>query len=137
MADHLWSDAAPGDLLLAAHRFANAPSSLSTINLVFFGGMGAAPSMPDGKSAALSVGGTAGAGIYAMWDEPADDQVNCAWVRSVDDALAPLRSGRYVGEADLTAGPDRLAECFTPEALERLGRLRARYDPDGVFFRWP
>lgn len=137
MADHLWSGAAPGDLLLAAHRFAKAPSPLSTINLVFFGGMGAAASMPDGKSAALSVGGTAGAGIYAMWDEPADDEANCAWVRSVDEGLAPLRSGRYVGEADLTAGPDRLAECFTQEALERLGRLRTRYDPDGVFFRWP
>ena len=34
---------------------------------------------------------------------------------------APFRTGRYVGEADLTLGPQRRGECFTPDALERLG----------------
>jgi hypothetical protein len=48
-----------------------------------------------------------------------------------------LRSGRYVGEADLTLGPERRLECFTREALKRLDALRARYDPDGVFFAYP
>lgn len=134
--DHLWSEAHPGDLLVAAHAFAAAPSSLSTINLVFFGGRGAAPGMPDGVGAALSVGGTAGAGIYAMWDEPADDEANRAWVRQVGDALSPFRSGRYVGEAATSSAPDRLAECFKPEVLDRLSVLRSRYDPKGLFFTW-
>src|SRR5690606_18071623 len=113
-ADHAWSDAPLGALLLAVHHLAEAPSSLSTVNLVSLGGDGAVPSRPHGLHGALSVGGGAGAGIYALWDNPADDADNTAWARQVDDALAPLRSGRYVGEADLTAGPGRLAECFTP-----------------------
>jgi hypothetical protein len=58
-------------------------------------------------------------------------------VRQVDDALAPYRAGRYVGEADLTVSPGRVAECFTPAALERLLALRQRHDPKGLFFVWP
>jgi FAD/FMN-containing dehydrogenase len=42
-----------------------------------------------------------------------------------------------VGEADLTIDPGRRAECFTPDALERLEALRRRYDPDGLFAAWP
>jgi FAD/FMN-containing dehydrogenase len=55
----------------------------------------------------------------------------------VDEALAPFRTGRYVGEADLTLSPHRRAECFTPEALERLETIRRRYDPARVFPPWP
>jgi FAD/FMN-containing dehydrogenase len=136
-ADHLWSDAPLGELLLAAAPFASAPSKFSTVNLVSFGGDGAVADRPQGQQGALSVGGTAGAGIYAMWDDPADDEANRAWVRQVDAALAPFRSGRYVGEADLTAGAERRAECFTPEALKHLPELRQRYDPHGLFFAYP
>ena len=132
-ADHLWSDAPLGELLLAVHDLP-APSPHSTIDLVAFGGANHA-ALP--ANAALSVGGGTGAGIYAMWDDPADDAANRDWVRRVDGALAPLRSARYVGEADLTAGPERLGECFTPEALARLRELRERYDPGGLFFAYP
>ena len=106
----------------------------STVDLVAFGGHSR---IPPCANAALSVGGGTGAGIYALWDDPADDEANRAWVRRIDDALAPYRAGRYVGEADLTAGPERLAECFTPEALERLRALRLTHDPGGLFFTWP
>ena len=41
------------------------------------------------------------------------------------------------GEADLTLGPERRAECFTPEALRRLDALRGRHEPDERFFTWP
>jgi FAD/FMN-containing dehydrogenase len=132
-ADHLWSDAPLGDLLMAVHGLP-APSRHSTVDLVAFGGHSRIPSCAD---AALSVGGGTGAGIYALWDEPADDEANRAWVRRVDDALAPFRTARYVGEADLTSDPARLDECFTPQALQRLRDLRARHDPGCVFFAWP
>lgn len=132
-ADHLWSHASLGDMLLAIHDL-RAPSKHSTVDLVAFGGHSRIP-MPE--DAALTVGGGAGAGIYALWDDPADDQANRDWVRRVDDALAPFRSGRYVGEADLTIDPARRAECFTPEALQRLDELRRKHDPDGRFFVWP
>jgi FAD/FMN-containing dehydrogenase len=133
VADHAWCDAPLGDLLLALHALPS-PSPHSTVDLVGFGGHSHIALPTD---AALSIGGGTGAGIYALWDDPADDEANRTWVRRVDDALAPFRAGRYVGEADLTAGPDRRAECFIPQALERLGDLRRRYDPDGRFFAWP
>jgi len=132
-ADHAWSDATLGELLLAIHDLPS-PSTHSTVDLVGFGGHSRVALPTD---AALSLGGGTGAGIYALWDDPADDEANRTWVRRIDEALAPFRSGRYVGEADLTAGPDRLAECFTPQALERLRKLRASHDPNGLFFAWP
>ena len=69
----------------------------------------------------------------ALWDGAEDDRRHVEWVAAADAALAPFRSGRYVGEADVFVAPDRLAQCFTPHALGRLRELRARYDPDGVF----
>lgn len=132
-ADHLWATAPLGELLLAVYDIP-AHSPHSTIDLVAYGGHSRTGLPKDG---ALSVGGGTGAGIYAMWDDPADDDANCAWVRRVDEALSPFRSGRYVGEADLTASPQRLAECFTQETLERLQSLRTKYDPDSLFFTWP
>ena len=132
-ADHLWSDAPLGDMLMAVYELPS-PSRHSTVDLVAFGGHSRVPGCDD---AALSVGGGTGAGIYALWDDPADDEANRTWVRRVDDALAPFRTGRYVGEVDLTSDPARLAECFTPEALERLRELRLQHDPDRRFFSWP
>ena len=131
-ADHLWSDAPLGDLLMAIHDLPS-PSPHSTVDLVALGGH----SSVDLGNGALTVGGRTGAGIYALWDDPKDDDANLAWVRRIDEALAPLRTGRYVGEADLTLDPRRAIECFTPEALQRLQALRAQYDPDGLFFTWP
>ena len=132
-ADHLWSDAPLGELLAAVHHLPG-PSPHSTIDLVAMGGHSRV-SLP--LDAALSVGGGTGAGIYALWDDPAGDDANRAWVRRIDDALAPFRTGRYVGEADLTIAPERRAECFTPEALAKLDELRACYDPRGLFPAWP
>src|SRR5690606_6411036 len=132
-ADHAWCDAPLGDLLLAVHDL-RSPSRHSTVDLVGFGGHSRVALPEDG---ALSLGGGTGVGIYAMWDDPADDEANRAWVRRVDDALTPFRIGRYVGEADVTVNAERLAECFTPAALERLHALRQRYDPKGLFFTWP
>ncbi len=132
-ADHLWSDSAIGDLLLAIHDLP-APSPDSTIDIVAFGGHTPVATPAD---AALTVSGGTGIGIYGLWDDPAEDEANRAWVRQVDLALASHRTGRYVGEADLMLEAGRRAECFTPEALARLEALRARHDPDGRFPAWP
>jgi hypothetical protein len=132
-ADQAWCDATMGEMLLAVVHLAGVPKRSSTVNLIAPGGSAEIPFMPDAAHTALSVGGGASAGIYAMWDEPEDDALHCGWVRDVDAALAPLRSARYIGEADLTAGPERLRECFSDGAFARLDELRARYDPDRLF----
>ncbi|MEO6153066.1 MAG: FAD-binding oxidoreductase [Croceibacterium sp.] len=132
-ADHLWSDNPVGDLLLAIYHLVP-PSADSTVDLVAYGGN--APVAVPGDAALSRIGRT-GAGIYALWDEPADDALNRNWVSQIDDALAPFRTGRYVGEADLGAAPDRRAQCFGPGVLDRLAAIRTAYDPDEVFFGYP
>jgi FAD/FMN-containing dehydrogenase len=136
-ADHLWSEAPPGDLLLALQGLADVPDKSSTVNIFALGGNGHVADLPDERLSALSVGGGTGVGIYGMWDDPAHDARHFEWVRAVDSALAPFRTGRYIGEASLQAAPGRLAQCFTPGALERLTELRRRYDPQGLFFDFP
>lgn len=130
--DHSWLKGSIGDALLAIHTLAGAPNKSSTVNLFTLGGERKVASPPDERTSALSVGGGNAAGIYGVWDDPADDDRHLEWVRDIDAALAPYRSARYVGEAHL-ASPERIAECFTPDALDRLNKLRERYDPEGLF----
>jgi len=118
---------------MAVHELP-APSPDSTIDIVAFGGH-TPVAMP--RDAALTVSAGTGVGIYGLWDDPADDEANRAWVRRVDEALAPYRIGRYVGEADLTLASSRRAQCFTKDALERLEAIRRLRDPDGLFPPWP
>jgi FAD/FMN-containing dehydrogenase len=131
-ADHIWSEALIGDLLLAVHDLAGIPDKSSSVNLFGLGGVGEVRHAPDEREWALSLGGGIAAGIYGIWDDPADDARHLDWVERVDAALAPFKAGRYVGEARLMR-PGRMAECFTPSALERIERLRAEYDPRRMF----
>ena len=127
-SDHLWTDAAPVDLIGAAREDLLHPPVPGDFLLLAFG-----PNLPPGApplpDMALSTSGRIYAGIYAVWDDPAGDGDNQRWVRRVSAALDPHRSGRYVGEADIQA-PDHLPQCFSPAAWQRLGALRMRYDPD-------
>ncbi|WP_126173558.1 FAD-binding oxidoreductase [Altericroceibacterium xinjiangense] len=131
--DYLWTDASPGELLRAAQPVAEGPS-IATISIFSPGGDGCDAPDPGLFGCALSVGCGASAGIYALWDDPADDEAHLAWVSGADAALAPHRKGRYVGETDLTAGPERVEDCFAPACLDRLRALRERYDPEDRFF---
>ncbi|MGC1270215.1 MAG: hypothetical protein WA842_06425, partial [Croceibacterium sp.] len=134
-ADQCWSEEPLGTLLLAVQHLAAIPARSSTINLVAPGGHGPIPHMAD-NDGALSVGGGVSCGIYAMWDDPADDARHEQWVRQADHALAPYRSGRYMGEADVTR-PGHLDQCFTPPVRERIEALRGLWDRQGLFHGWP
>ena len=47
--------------------------------------------------------------------------------------LWPLTDACYVNETDFTRRPERARRCFSPENWERLQKVRARYDPHGMF----
>lgn len=136
-ADHLWSDAPIGEMLLAVQHLAGIPDKASTINLFGLGGAGEVRHAPDERKYALSVGGGIAAGIYGLWDDPAGDARHIDWVARANVALAPFRAGRYVGEAALTTEPGRVAECFTSGALRRIAELRAEFDPGNLFSGFP
>ncbi|MBN6054867.1 FAD-binding oxidoreductase, partial [Nonomuraea sp. RK-328] len=133
-ADTLWSMRGLEVLLpLMARDVAVAPSGRSLVLAMV------TPPVPGGAlpAMAFSMLGSSYVVGYAIWEDPADDEVNVGWLRTMMGGVGPLGSGHYIAETDLLAGPDRARRSFTPAAWERLAAVRARWDPQGVFEPFP
>jgi FAD/FMN-containing dehydrogenase len=70
---------------------------------------------------------------YAQWDDPADDQINAAWLKSLYDEMEPLATGRYINEFDRETRADKTALCYSTAGWQKLNELRQRLDPQGVY----
>ncbi|MEU6367182.1 FAD-binding oxidoreductase [Streptomyces sp. NPDC046931] len=133
-ADTLWSSEDHATLLAQLGEvFAAAPSGKSIV---------LAPVSPVSqqeellRNMAFSVLGESYVVPYAIWDDPAQDEVNVRWLREAMGTAERFGTGHYIGEADLTADPSRARRSFTPSDWERLQSLRAEYDPQGLFFSY-
>ena len=72
-------------------------------------------------------------GIYALWNDPAMNPPNIAWVRETWTRMqSHIAGGVYVNELGDDEGADRVALAYGPN-LERLARIKAKYDPDNFF----
>ena len=71
--------------------------------------------------------------LYAVWEDPANDDRYSSWPGSNMAAMSHLSSG--VGLADENLGR-RPAKFATDENMARLDQIRAKYDPDGRFNSW-
>jgi FAD/FMN-containing dehydrogenase len=130
-ADTMWSSE---DLTTLLPRLgtavARAPSAKSLVLV---------PVAPASRNPALwqdmafSALGDSYAVPYAVWTDPADDEANVRWLRETTETMAPLATGHYIAEADLTAAPTRAERSFTASAWQRLCRLRTEFDPQGLF----
>jgi hypothetical protein len=70
--------------------------------------------------------------IAGMWDDPADNEKNIAWVREYHKALEPFSTeGGYVNFMD---GDDqsRIRANYRGN-YERLSEVKAKYDPANLF----
>ena len=70
--------------------------------------------------------------IAGMWDDPADNAANIAWVRGYHEALEPYSAeGGYINFMD---GDDqsRIKANYQGN-YERLAAIKAKYDPDNLF----
>jgi FAD/FMN-containing dehydrogenase len=71
-------------------------------------------------------------GVWAGWAEPDDDDDAIAWTRGVHAAMAPFSTGgvytNYLDQDD----DGRIPAAFA-DNLERLERVKAKYDPDNFF----
>lgn len=85
--------------------------------------------LPD---AAFSMAGPVFACGYSIWEDPAADDANHAWIRQLAKVMAPTTIGAYVGEADLDR-PQRLEDSYSPAAWTKLQMLQTKYDPNGMF----
>ncbi len=70
-----------------------------------------------------------------VWEDPADDATQIAWVRRTTDALRPasLSGAGYGNYAPVDETDERVRASFGPERYGRLARVKLRYDPDNVF----
>jgi FAD/FMN-containing dehydrogenase len=75
-------------------------------------------------------------GCYAIWDEKKVDDANYEWLGKSIQLMDPYNKGHYVNEVEPRFNPDRLQECFSEDAWQRLEQLRAKYDPKSVFHHY-
>ncbi|GAA2165834.1 FAD/FMN-containing dehydrogenase [Humibacillus xanthopallidus] len=67
---------------------------------------------------------------YVVWEDPADDAANVAWLESAMADLEPVTVGQYLGDSDLSR---RQVRFMSDDAWARLALIRAERDPDGLF----
>ena len=71
-------------------------------------------------------------GIAGMWENPADNAENIAWVRGYYEALLPYSAeGGYINFMD---GDDqgRIQDNYKGN-YNRLAKVKAKYDPGNLF----
>ena len=96
---------------------------------------GRARQEPDGGAAFGQREARWNASALGVWEDPADDDANIAWVRRTADSF---RSSSYSGagygnyaQADEPA--ERIRASFGAERYARLAAVKRRYDPGNVF----
>lgn len=126
--DNMWTSAPAEDLLTGVRRIIETmpphPSHFLWLN------WGPSPARAD---MAYSVEDEIYLALYGAWSDAKDDARYGDWARSNMAAMAPLATGVQLADENLGARPARFA---TDESMARLDRVRAAYDPDGLFHPW-
>lgn len=127
-ADNMWTSAPAADLLPGIRNILDTlPPSPSHFLWLNWG-----PS-PTRQDMAYSVEDEIYLALYGSWKDPADDAKYGDWARSNMAAMSHLATGIQLADENLGQRPARFA---TDEAMARLDKARAAYDPDGLFNSW-
>jgi FAD/FMN-containing dehydrogenase len=96
---------------------------------------GRARQEPDGGAAFGQRGARWNMSALGIWEDPADDAANIAWVRRFADSLRPssFSGAGYGNYAQADEPAERIRASYGPGTYERLVRVKRRYDPDNVF----
>jgi FAD/FMN-containing dehydrogenase len=133
LAENQCSRANPSDMLMALRdKFIEAPSAKSVI--AFCQSTGRRNLLEPNPDVALSMDATSYGGSWAIWDNVEDDAANLQWHDEIVAILKPYSSQHYIGETDIVQDPSRVQGSYSAEKWKRLEQIRARYDPQGVFF---
>ncbi|WP_118915164.1 FAD-binding oxidoreductase [Mycobacterium shigaense] len=71
--------------------------------------------------------------LYGSWKDPADEAKYSDWAQSNMAAMSHLASGIQLADENLGQRP---AQFASDAAMVRLDKIRADYDPDGLFNSW-
>jgi FAD/FMN-containing dehydrogenase len=67
---------------------------------------------------------------YVIWKDEANDETSQTWLAEQMSRIEPVSNGLFLADADFTR---RSARFLADAHWEQLEKLRARYDPNGVF----
>lgn len=127
------SRANPVDILMALRdKFVEAPSSKSVI--LFCQSTGKHILLQPRADMALSMDGQSYGGIWTIWEKSEDDAANYKWHNECTSILNKFTSQHYIGETDLVQDNARVQKSYSPDKWKRLEQIRAKYDPEGLFF---
>jgi FAD/FMN-containing dehydrogenase len=133
LCENQCSKASPSDMLLALRdKFVEAPSDKSVI--VFCQSTGPRNLLEPRADVALSMDATSYGGSWAIWEKEADDAANRKWQDEIVALMKPFTAQHYIGETDIVQDPSRVQNSYSTEKWQRLEAVRAKYDPQGVFF---
>jgi FAD/FMN-containing dehydrogenase len=133
LCETMCSSAKPSDLLTALRdKIVEAPSAKSVI--LFCQSTGPRNLLEPHPEVALSMDATMYGGSWAIWEREEDDGANRTWQDEVVAIMQPFTAGHYIGETDYVQDPARVQESYAAEKWRRLEEIRAKYDPQGVFF---
>jgi FAD/FMN-containing dehydrogenase len=131
-ADNMWTHAPVSELLPGLWRIAQtlprAPSHMLWMNW----GPGATPA-PARPDMAYSLEDDTYIALYGVWEDPAEDERNCAWVTERMREMEHLSSGIQLADENLAQRP---APFMSEENMRRLRLVRDRYDPQRRFHSW-
>jgi FAD/FMN-containing dehydrogenase len=127
-----FSNSSPNELVSAvAGHLRKCPSPITLILFVIFTGPDVPAAHPD---MAYSMTSRVYGGPWTMWKDASGDEANSRWHDECTALLRPFNVGYYVGESDTVGRPSNAIQSLSPENWKRLGELRDKYDPDGLFF---
>lgn len=127
------SKANPVDILMALRdKIIDAPSPKSL--MVFCQSTGQHNLIEPHPDISLSMDATSYGGVWSIWENQEEDAANEKWHNACTDILKQFKSTPYIGETDIVQDPSRVQKAYTPEKWKRLEQIRAKYDPDGLFF---
>jgi FAD/FMN-containing dehydrogenase len=95
---------------------------------------GAAREEPPGGAAFGQRAARWNVSAIGIWEDPAQDAEQIAWVRDYIDAIRPSSlTGAGYGNYAMDETAERVRAFFGPDRFDRLQRVKRRYDPDNVF----
>lgn len=126
--DNMWTHAPVEELLPGLRRIVEtlpgAPSHMLWMN------WGESPPRPE---MAYSVEDETYIALYGIWRDPARDAEHLAWAEDRMREMDRLASGIQLADENLGRRPARFASDAN---MARLDRVRAAYDPEGLFHAW-
>jgi FAD/FMN-containing dehydrogenase len=120
------------DELIACDR--DRPRSKAIVVIRTLGG--AIDRVSPGESAFAHRGARFNLSFDGLWTDPAEDDLVIGWCRRTFDRMRPFATGGiYVNFAGFDDEPDVTEASIAGAHAARLARVRATYDPDGLFSR--